>query len=370
MTIKNIVILADQLYMIGGINSLIKLKANWWASSKRYNVTIITTEQKNKKPFYKLNKSINVLDLDINYNREKSYLSFSNLLLLIKNYMRLNRWLRHNKPDLIIISNHIPVTFFFPFLRTKGKFLKEYHFTQYYRNKRKSSMLNKFEKYIESKLDFQLVLNLEECSYYDSSKAVHIPNPIVLNSEELDVRCSREQTVISAGRISTVKRFDLLLEIWYEFKKYNSSWKLEIYGSGTESDTKDLQRKIVDLELSDSVKILEPVNNLGEVMRNRGIYAMTSAQECFPMVLLEAQSSGLPIIAFDCPTGPRNIIENNVNGILVPMDNREAYTRALIELADNHDLRKFIAKNSLKTVQKFDIKEVMNSWETLILANI
>jgi glycosyltransferase involved in cell wall biosynthesis len=367
---KHIVILADQLYMIGGINSLIKLKVNYWALNKEYELTIITTEQKNRSPFYELDKSIKLVDLGINYDRSKSYLSLSNFPKLLNNYLKLNRWLKNNRADLIIISNHIPVTFFFAFLKTKAKFLKEYHFTQFFRDQRKPSLFSRFEKYIESKLDFQLVLNPEESKYYHSATAVHIPNPIVLGSEEVEISTNRELTVISAGRISSVKRFELLLEIWNELRKYNSSWNLEIYGTGDKSDIENLQRKVIDLELSGSVKILKPINNLSEIMKHKGIYAMTSAQECFPMVLLEAQSAGLPIIAFDCPTGPRNIIKNKVNGILVPMDDRTAYVRELRNLINDEDLRTFIAAKSLKSVQKYSLLNVMNRWESLILSKI
>ncbi|MCR9227828.1 MAG: glycosyltransferase [Flavobacteriaceae bacterium] len=367
---KTIVILTDQLHKIGGINSLIRIKANYWAGKAKYNIHIVTTEQGSNPPFYTFNPKVAIHDLNINYNRNQSYFGRANFPKVLKNIIELSKLERKLKPDLLIIANHIPVTLFFPLLRTKAKILKEYHYTQFFISKKKATLFKKFETYIESLIDFQVVLNKEEESFYDSNKVYHIPNPIPFSKLELPIFDKRQKVAMAAGRISKVKRFEILLSIWAEFKKVDSNWKLEIYGEGPPKDMKNLNNQIIELGISDSVKILKPVDNLPEIMNKKGMYLMTSEQECFPMVLLEAQASGLPIISFDCPTGPRNIINSNENGILVEMDNTESFVDTMVELSRNDDFRLNIAKNAFYSVQQYLLDNVMSYWEEKILSKI
>ena len=367
---KTLVFLTDQLHKIGGINSLIQLKANYWANTDQYQVHIVTTEQDGNPSFYDFDEKVGLHDLNINYDRTQSYFGKENFPKVLKNIRALQKLEKQLKPDLLIIANHIPVTFFFPLLRTKAKILKEYHFTQFFRSKKKITLCKRFEKFIESKLDFQVVLNEEEKTFYDSKKAYYIPNPIPFSKLDQPQFDQREEVVMAAGRISPVKRFHVLLDIWSKFKKTDASWKLEIYGEGPESDMKQLLEQIKKLGISDSVEILEPVNNLPEIMSKRGIYVMTSEQECFPMVLLEAQASGLPIISFDCPTGPRNIINSGDNGLLVEMDNQDSFVEAMIKLTTDENLRLNLAKNGFESVQQYLLGKVMQSWEDKILSQV
>ncbi len=364
---KTIVILTDQLHKIGGINSLIPLKANFWVEQKKYAVHIITTEQENNLPLYNFNPKVKLHDIGIDYDRTQSYFGKKNFPKVLKNIRALQKLLDKLDPNLLIIANHIPVTLFFPLLRTKAKVLKEYHFTQYFRSKRKLTLFKRFEKYVESQLDFQVVLNEEEKTFYTSSKVVHIPNPIPFSKLEQPQFGEREKVAIAAGRISPVKRFDVLLRIWSDFKKNDTEWKLEIYGEGLNSDVESLKNQMVSLGVADSVKILDRVNNLPEVMGNKGMYLMTSAEECFPMVLLEAQATGLPIISFDCPTGPRNIIESGKNGLLVEMDNQKSFVKAITLLANDENQRLNLATEGFRTVQRYLLTNVMDVWENKII---
>lgn len=367
---KTIIILTDQLHKIGGINSLIPLKANFWADEKNYNIHIITTEQKNNPFLYAFSPKVFHHDLDVDYDRSKSYFGKRNFPRVLKNLWVLRQLLKKLNPDLLIIANHIPVTLFFPLLGTKAMILKEYHFTQFHRSKRKQTLFRRFEKYIESKLDFRVVLSEEEKSFYNSKRVHCIPNPIPYSSLPNPKFEQREKVAIAAGRISPVKRFDILLDIWAEFKKQDSTWKLEIYGEGMKEDVDSLKNQMVSLGISDSVKILDSVNNLPEIMQRKGMYLMTSFEECFPMVLLEAQASGLPIISYDCPTGPRNIIESGENGILVEMDNKKLFVDALIHLTIDETQRLRLATKGFENVQKYLLNYVMDKWEYKIIKQI
>src|SRR5690606_26531777 len=109
------------------------------------------------------------------------------------------------------------------------------------------TLFRRFEKYIESKLDFKVVLSEEEKSFYNSKRVHCIPNPIPYSNLPNPKLEQREKVAIAAGRISPVKRFDILLDIWAEFKKQDSTWKLEIYGEGMKEDVDFLKNQMVSL---------------------------------------------------------------------------------------------------------------------------
>ncbi len=366
---KKIVILTDQISKIGGITNLVYLKANYWVTQRNYDVHIITTEQKGDPPFYDMNERIHINDLSVNYNRFESYFSPKNLFKILKNYFRLQSKLNKIKPDIVIVANHIPVTFFFPLLITKGKFVKEFHFSKYYLSKRPKTLFKKLENWLESKFDFLVVLSPEESTFYDFDTVVTISNPIQIDNTIAPIFSHRKNIAMAAGRISEVKRFDILIDIWSEYIKKKQDWKLEIYGDGDDEYVAGLKQKIIALNLSNYVEIKASINTIKDKMNTYGLYIMTSSMECFPMVLLEAQSCGLPIISYNSPTGPRNIISNDQNGVLVEMDNKEEFVEKLIELTTNESKRIDLAKNGYQSSKKYTMDKIMQIWDKEIINN-
>jgi len=367
---KSIVILTDSIHKIGGIESLIYIKANYWTTIKKYKVTIITTEQKGKKSLFKMDKNIPLVDLSINYDRTSSYFGPRNFLKIVKNFFQLQKHINTIQPDILIIANHIPVTFFFPLLKTRAKIIKEFHFSKFYISKAKKSFFKKYEAYLESKLDYSVVLSEEERQFYNTGNVVVIPNPVLNISNDLKLG-HRANIAIAAGRLAPVKRFDILIDIWEKFVQINpnTTWKLQIYGDGESNYMEELRQKIKNKKLVEHIQLMGSVTNMQEIMQNVGLYLMTSGQECFPMVLLEAQAAGLPIISFDCPTGPRNIITNNNNGILVENNNQTDFVTQLTKLTSNEKARTTLAKNGLVNVQKYTLEKIMEIWDHEIINN-
>ena len=100
-------------------------------------------------------------------------------------------------------------------------------------------------------------------------------------------------------------------------------------------------------------------------MQNYSIYAMTSETECFPMVLLEALSVGMPIVSYDSPTGPKHILTNNEDSFLVPYKNLDIFVEKLEELMQNESLRQKMGQKGLENAQRFSIEKVMHQWKDL-----
>ena len=148
----------------------------------------------------------------------------------------------------------------------------------------------------------------------------------------------------------------------YYFKKY-PDWSLEIYGEGPERE--NLQNKINKLDLGKSFLLKGVEKNIVNKYLESSFYVMSSRFEGMPMVLLEAMSCGLPVISFDCPCGPRDMIKDNENGFLIEFGNIEKMAKKIEELIITEEKRKLFGKNAKRNVQIFSQDKVMNQWKEL-----
>src|SRR5690606_13843037 len=220
------------------------------------------------------------------------------------------------KPDVIVVCSHSTDTYFMPFICKTIPKVKEFHYSKFIeKNKREnpSSLFKKnflkFADYVETKYEKVVVLNPDEQKYYKSNNTVVIPNPLTFFP---DNTADLSQTIaITAGRIAPVKGYDILVDVWSEVNKKHPEWKLNIYGDGELNYLENLKNKIIQYNLQDSIKLCGSTNNIAEKMLESPIYVMTSHNECFPLVLLEALESVLTIVSFNCPHGPKNIIKKD-----------------------------------------------------------
>lgn len=366
-----IVFNTDQIYLHGGIEKVMATKANYWAKMPDVQVYIVTTEQCNNLPCYYLDPKIRLIDLQVNYNRTKSYFSIENVRKAITHVIRQKKIYKELKPHVIISPNFNFDHYWLPFIKGNSKLIKERHGSRYKeeeeegrKNKSLLSRLRfKFNDWLDSKYDTLVVLNEDEKKYIKSDNAIVIPNPIEPQNLQADLK---NKSVIAAGRISPVKGFDQLIQAWAIVNQTFPDWQLDIYGQDYLGTQKKLEKLIADLQLQDVVHIKGSIDNIPQKMVEYSIYAMTSKTECFPMVLLEALSVGLPIVSYDCPNGPRNIIKNNVDGFLVEYQNIQSFAENLMKLIENETLRIRMGRNAKQNAHRFTTPEVMKLWQSLL----
>ncbi len=357
----------DQIYKHGGLERVISNKLNYLAKNTDLDLHLITFQNNNNIPCYSINNKVNFHDLDINYNRNITFLHPRNVKYILKHFSRLKKLLKKIKPDIIIVCNYEYGFFFVPYLAKNSLTIKEYHSTghfHYLNRQHNQSILKKirykFINYFQSKYNYIALLNKDELNYYSGENKIVIPNSLTFKPDQQS--SLNEKCVISAGRIAPVKGFDDLIESWVKIRYHHPEWKLKIFGDGETDYIEELKNIVDKLNLKENILFMGPTKNLKQEMLNSSMYAMTSGMECFPMVLLEAMSCGLPIVSYDCPTGPRNIIQDNIDGILVDYKNKESMSNAIIELIENIDKRILLGKNGFINANKFTEHNVMTSW--------
>ncbi|KOG36341.1 MULTISPECIES: glycosyltransferase family 4 protein [Streptomyces] len=175
------------------------------------------------------------------------------------------------------------------------------------------------------------------------------------------------KTVVAAGRLTRVKRYDVLIDAFAEVAADHPDWKLRIYGSGDAvQDLKGpLARQIKERGLGEQVFLMGSVTPMEPEWAKGSIAAVTSQRESFGMTIVEAMRCGLPVVSTDCPNGPREIIEDGVDGRLVPVDDVTAFARALRGLVEDDELRAKTARAALAASERFDPGRIAARHEAL-----
>ncbi|MFD0836292.1 glycosyltransferase [Mariniflexile aquimaris] len=362
-----IIYYTDQIYLHGGLERVLANKLNYFSNNTDFELHVITFQQKNNPPCYTLPKNVQLHDLDIDYNRTISFLNPLNLKLSLQHYLRLKRKIKFIQPDIIVICNYEFGFYFIPLIAKNVIKIKEFHSSKHFSYIEQSKNRNilktikyKLADYFESKYDYLVLLTTDELKYYKGKNKLVIPNAITkTNSNGANLI---NKKAISAGRIAPVKGFEYLINSWKHVVDECPDWTLNIYGEGEEDYVKKLQNQINSLNLGNHVFLNGSTNDLESKMLDSSIYAMTSLTECFPMVLLEAMSCGLPIVSFDSPNGPRNIITNNEDGVIVEYLNEKLLAVEMINLIKDIDKRKIMGQNGRNNILKFSELNVMSKW--------
>ena len=171
-------------------------------------------------------------------------------------------------------------------------------------------------------------------------------------------------TFVAAGRLTRQKGFDRLLSIWAEVSPQHPDWELLIYGSGRRK--RQLRRRVCRLGLDGTARLMGYSPRLAEELAAASVYVMTSRYEGFPMVLLEAMSVGLPVVSFDLPTGPAEIVTNGVDGYVVPDGDGDALAAALVELMGDGDKRRAFGAAALEKAASYEPRAVAARFEALL----
>ena len=329
------------------------------------DVTIITHSQTGRPAVYPFSSKIKLVDLHINYEAGVSYFNPLNLMKIARHYKALKSIIKQLKPDIVISSSFGPDYYFIPAACCKVAAIKEYHTTAHFTSQTigfKVKILRTLADRIDPTYAKRILLNEDEVPYYKGENIGIIPNPT-----ELDARlCSLEpKAIIAAGRISYQKNFEDLLTAFALIENDFPDWVVHVYGEDYLGRQKEIQKQIDSLGLQERFVFKGVTSDLKKTFTDYSIYAMTSIHETFPMVLLEALSVGMPIVSYDCPTGPSRIVTNLEDGFITPYKNSVIFAEKISKLMKNKELRIQMGEKAKLNAERFEISRVMEQWKSL-----
>lgn len=347
-------------------------KANYLVT-QGHEVAIVTTDQRDQRPFFPMDERIRCYDLGINYE-ENNGKSFFNKLIHYPfkqwtHKKRLSQLLKELKAD-IVISMFCNDASFLPDIEDGSKKVLEIHFSRFKRlqyNRKGIWRLADWWRYINdekiaSRFDRFIVLTEEDKRYWKN-----VPNiKVIYNARtfsEVKPASLKSKKILAVGRLNHQKGFDRLIWAWKIICEDVQGWTLEIVGDGELRH--DLLKLIERLGLSDRIVLRKAEKNMLPIYQSASIFAMSSYYEGLPMVLLEAQAIGLPIVSFACKCGPKDIISDGVDGFLVPEGNVDLLAQKLLLLMNNESLRECMGREAFKNSEKFAESAVMSKWMAL-----
>ncbi|WP_455972763.1 glycosyltransferase family 4 protein [Bacteroides congonensis] len=359
-------------YNSGGMERVLANKANYLAR-KGYEIVIITTDQRNRCSFFAFDARISFYDLEVNYEENNGGTFLDKLVHYpfkqIKHKRRLTKLLMQLKADIVISMFCNEASFLWKIKDGSRKIL-EVHFCRYKRLqlerkgvwKLADSFRNRMDIRTVRKYDHFVVLTKEDERYWeDVPRVTVIPNMLSFSFTEPASLSNKK--VIAVGRYDYQKGFDYLIDAWAIVNKHQPEWVLEIIGGGEWKSR--LQKQIDESGLQDCICLKAPTSDIEEEYRQASMLVMSSRYEGFGMVLVEAQSAGLPVISFTCKCGPRDIITDGMDGFLVAEKDVAGLANTMLCLMQDENMRRSMGMAAMKNSRRFSETAVMGQWEEL-----
>ena len=358
----NICFLSGDMSRTGGTERVLSIIANELSKQKnKFNIHILSITNENNTSYFRLEKEIKnnriLKSKDVNFKKQ---------------YFQVVKGIRHyikeNNIDILIDVEVIASLFSIPATRfTKTKLISWEHFNFYEDN---GSHLRIYARKLAARFSNCIITLTEhdKQNYLNNldikGKVEYIYNPI---EEVDDMECNiKSKQIISVGRLTYQKGFDMLCDVAKVVLKDNKGWKWLILGDGEDKDK--LRSKIKEYGLENKLILKGNVSNVEEYYKNSSLYVMTSRFEGLPMTLLEAKTYKLPIVSFNCLTGPSEIVKNNVNGYLINPENVEAMSNKLNILMNDENKIKEFSNNAQIDIEKFKLKPIIERWEKVLIS--
>lgn len=372
-----LVYLTPSLYIAGGVERVLTLKANYFAEHFDYDITIILTDGKDHPNAYPLSPKIKVINLDIGFEELWNQPFWKKAVLYLKKQAeykrRLTAELMRLRPDITdsllrreinFISDipdgsrkigelHVNKNNYRNFEANESNWLKEL-FARWWMH----SLIGKLRR-----LDRFVVLTHEDKTAWekDLNNVVAIHNPVSFKPAKPATLTGKR--VLAVGRYVYQKGFDLLLQAWAQIEKRVPDWTLDVFGQG---DAQPYEQLIDQLGIDRSRCHLNgPTEHIRDEYAASSLFVVSSRFEGLSMALIEAMSFGLPVVSFACPCGPRDVIEHGVDGLLVEKENTDELARRMIEVMEQPELARRLASAALQKAGQFRIEVLAEQWKTL-----
>lgn len=358
-------------------------KITWLRKHTDWEILVVTTDQKGRDLFYPVPEGVTMLDLDINYSDDNGQSFFRKTVGYFRrrrlHRKRLTELLMAERPD-VVDCLYPGECSFVPDIRDGSRKVMELHQSKLFHFQyNRSGLMGMADRYrartderLVRRFDRFVVLTEEDARMWGEIPGMRvIPNAALDlgaagNGADLSVAQNRpEKRVIAVGRLDYQKGFDRLIDAWALVQKDGrfADWRLDIFGQGEWKEM--LDRKIQKLGIEKSARLDAPVKNIAAEYAASSMLVMSSHYEGFPMVMVEAMSLGLPVVTFDYKCGPKDIIDDGRNGLLVKEGDIKGLADAMMSLMASPATIRRMSAEARKVTEKYSEEKVMGMWVDL-----
>ncbi len=350
----------------GGAQRVLSIMANYWAE-KGWHITVLTLDAGREPPFYDLHPAVTHHPLGLSAH---SHTRLQGILNNLRRLWVLRQTIKKDTPQVVISFMDRPnvLTILAGLGLQVPVIISERIDPAHHPIGTEWGLLRQWTYPYCSCLVIQSDAAL---SYFPPNvrrRACVIPNPVMVphgKSPSLRSECNKKvKTIMAMGRLCEQKGFDLLLEAFARVSPLHSELSLTVWGEGPLRP--GLEQFRDELGLQGRVNFPGRTRHPFEKMRQADLFILSSRYEGFPNVLCEAMACGLPVISFDCPSGPREIITHGADGVLVPPEDVDALAAAIDRLMPSEEERKDLGVQARRITERFALNTVMGMWEGTI----
>lgn len=365
-----IIYVNDSIAIWGGLERILVEKVNELSKRYGYEIFILTVNQGRHPVPFPLCSEIVHRDLDMSFHRQYQYNGIRRIWIRYKLnrlfYYRLREQINEIRPDIIVsmrwgfVRPLLKIKKSIPLIYEAHTFCSEYSLQNL-------SIIMKwlYKRNLYAVKSAEMVVSLTEGDAREwkhmNNHVIVIPNIVHLNSSGHYSEC-QSKSVIYVGRYDRQKDMSSLLSIWEIVHKRYLDWQLHIYG-GYGVEQKMLLAKIS--QMNANIFVHEPTSDILNRYLECSILLLTSLYEPFGLVLPEAMSCGLPVVAFDCPYGPADIITNGVDGFLIKERDVNLYAEKVSLLMDDVNLRRKMGQAGVISSQRYAAERIIPEWKQL-----
>lgn len=364
------------LYLAGGMERVLTTKANYMAEHFGYDITVILTDGGDKPFFYPLSPKIKVINLNIGFEELWNQSFLKKIFLYLHKQHRykkeLTKALMRIRPDFTVSLLRREINFINS-IHDGSKKIGEIHINrEHYRTfeEHETNFIKKiFSEYWKRSLlkelrklnSFVVLTEKDKEAWTELNNVRIIPNPISFTPTEHSPQTAKR--VIAVGRYCHEKGYDNLLSAWSIIQDECKEWSLAVYGDGERAA---YEQMIDNMHIDRKRCILnDRTSDVASEFIKSSLAVCSSRFEGFGLVIVEAMACGLPVVSFDCPWGPRSIITDGEDGVLVEDGNAQKLANAMLAVIHDTERRKQMGIKAIENIRRFGIEAIAKKWKEL-----